>query len=221
MQNRRMERSAAWSGIVGAIVLVASAVIPGSFPSIYAPTADIASYIGAHPFLLNLAAWLTLPAVAFVLWFAYGLFDYLRDPSDRDRSLGQWGRGGAVIWAALMIASAALMATAAVRAPGPTASLPMLYIFDLVLFVFAFGAFGAFVFGVAHEARRRNAMPGWLNAFGYLVFIVDVLYTLTIFCPSPDWGLSGYPSYVAPLLSALWILVASIVLLRSVPRTAA
>jgi hypothetical protein len=219
MQNRSMERSAAYSGIVGAIVFVLSGVLPGMFPPINAGSADLSTYISSHAFTLALSAWLAIPAVAFILWFAYGLFDYLRDPQDRDRSLGQWGRGGAVVWAALTLASSALLATGAIRPPGATASLPAFYVFSVTLFVFAMGAFAAFAFGVAHESRRKSALPGWLNAFGYLVFLVDLAYTLCIF-GTGTWSITGYGAIVAPTLSGLWIFVASIALLAAVPKDA-
>lgn len=220
MQNRNMERSAAYSGILGALLFVVSGMVPGALPSENGSAADLSAYLTAHSSGLILGAWLAVPAVAFVLWFAYGLFDYLRDPSDRDRNLGQWGRGGAVVWAALLLASSALMAAGTIRNPGASASLPALYVFDVILFVFAMGAFAAFAFGAAHESRRRNAMPGWLNALGYLTFLVDFAYTISIFSTG-QWGVTGYGAYVAPLISALWLIAASIVLLVSVPKNAA
>ncbi|MHB8704110.1 MAG: hypothetical protein ACYC8W_08255 [Candidatus Tyrphobacter sp.] len=221
MQNRRMERSAAYSGILGAILFVLSGVLPGQFPPVSATSAEMAAFLSTHTFGMALGAWLAVLAVAFILWFAYGLFDYLRDASDGDRSLGQWGRGGAVIWGALTLASSALLAAAAIRSPGATAELPTLYVFDVVLFVFSMGAFAAFAFGVAHESRRKGLMPGWLNLFGYLVFIVDFVYTLSVFATSDTWGVAGYGTYVTPILSGVWVLIASIVLMVSVPKSTA
>jgi hypothetical protein len=219
MQNRGMERSAAYSGIVGAIIFVASGLMLGQYPSSTAASADIAAYLAAHGAAVVLGAWLTLPAVAFILWFAAGFFDYLRDPADHDRTLAQWGMASAVVWAAIMIATAALQAAVPMRSPGPSASLPALYLSVLVLFTFGMGAFGAFAFAVANESRRKGTMPSWLNALAYLVFVVDVLETLSIF-GSGGSSITGIGAYVVPLLSALWIIAASIVLLVRVPRPA-
>ncbi len=219
MQNRHMERSAAYSGIVGAILYIISALIGGMPPPATGSSATIAGYITAHGSALAISAWLTLPAVAFILWFAFGLFDYLRGSNNADRTLAYWGSAGAIVWAALNIAAVALMAAATIRNPGGSASLPVLYVFDIVMFIFGAGAFAAFAFAAAHEARRQNAMPGWVNAFGYLVFIVDVLFTLTIFPKAGQFSISGIGTMVTPLISAVWVFFASIALLGRVPKT--
>jgi hypothetical protein len=221
MQNRHMERSAAYSGIVGAILYVIAGIVPGVPPPASDSTAQVAAYIAAHSNMLALGAWLTLPAVAFILWFAIGFFDYLRDQSNGDRTLIQWGVAGAIIWAALDVVSVSLMGAAAIHNPGTGLSLMTLYLFDVVMFIFGFGAFAAFAFAAANEGRRRGAMPGWLNAFGYLVFIVDALFTLTVFGnSSSNFAITGIGAMVTPLLSAVWVLVASIVLLTRIPKTA-
>lgn len=221
MQNRHMERSAAYSGIVGAILYIIAGLIPGAPPSATESAAQVSGYVTAHSGALAIAAWLTLPAVAFILWFAIGLFDYLRDQNNTDRTLAQWGVAGAVVWTALNVVAVSLMGAAAIHNPGAGASFMVLYLFNIVMFVFSFGSFAAFVFAAANESRRRGAMPGWLNAFGYLVFIVDALFTLTIFGnPGTAFAITGVGTMVTPLLSAVWVLVASIVLLVRIPKTA-
>lgn len=220
MHNRRMERSAAYSGILGAILFVISGVLPGSFPPPNATTGDIASYISGHAAALSISAWLALPAVAFILWFALGLFDYLRTPDSTDRTLAQWGAAGAIVWAALILAADTLQVSSVIRSPGANTMLPTIYVFDIALFTFGMGAFAAFAFAAANESRRKNATPGWLNALGYLVFVVDVLYSLTVLAGDGNFGITGIGAYVSPLLSMLWVLLASIVLLVSVPKTA-
>lgn len=220
MQNRRMERSAAYAGIVGALLFLASGLIPGQFPPYSAGASTIATYLSGHVFSLTLAAWLELPAVAFILWFAFGFFDYLRSPNDTDRALSQWGSAAVVVASVLTIVSGVLQ-FAAVARPADIASIPAWgYVFDIGLFVFAMGSFGAFAFAVAHVSRRKNAMPGWLNWLGYLVFIVDALFTLSIFSTSVAWSITGYGSYVAPLLTSIWIIVASIVLATRTSQSA-
>ncbi len=219
MQNRHMERSAAYAGVVGAILYIVSGLVGGVPPSATESSANIAAWIAAHAGLLLISAWLTLPAVAFILWFAVGFFDYLRSGNDGDRTLAQWGVLGAAIWAALNVVAVGLMAAAAIRNIGGTASYPVLYIFDIVLFIFGAGAFAAFAFAAANDARRHNAMPGWINGFGYLVFVVDLLFTLSIFPSSGQFSISGIGTMVTPLISALWVLCASIALLARIPKT--
>jgi hypothetical protein len=219
MHNRRMERSAAYSGVAGAILFVISGVLPGAFPPPNATATEMSSYISSHATALSVSAWLALPAVAFVLWFALGLFDYLRTPDDTDRTLSQWGAAGAIVWAALILATETLQVAAVIRSPGSSAILPTIYTFDITLFVFGMAAFAAFAFAAANESRRKNATPGWLNALGYLTFVVDVLYSLTVLAGTGNFGITGIAAYIAPMLSMLWVLLASIVLLVSVPKT--
>lgn len=220
MQNRHMERSAAYSGIVGAILYIISGLVGGVPPPATAGSATIAGYVGAHSGALLLSAWLTLPAVAFILWFAFGLFDYLRSANDADRTLAYWGAAGAIVWGALNFVAVALMAAAAILQLGATASFPLLYVFDITLFIFGAGAFAAFAFAAANEARRHNAMPGWINAFGYLVFIVDLLFTLSIFPKTGQFSIAGIGTLVTPIISAVWVFFAAIALLGRVPKTA-
>jgi hypothetical protein len=211
-----MERSAAYSGILGAVVFAASGVIPGAFPDARSSSSTLAAYLAGHHVPMLLSAWLALPAAAFILWFAYGLFDYLREPDGGDRTLLQWGAAGAAIWAALLVASSALQAGITIN---PGTDLATLYVIDVILFVFAMGAFAMFAFTAANAARRTGALPGWLNALGYLVFVVDLLFTLTIFSAGGALSITGFGVIIAPALSALWVLVASFVLLVSVPKT--
>ncbi len=214
-----MERSAAYSGIVGAILYVISGIIPGAPPPATESAAQIAGYMTSHSTALAIAAWLTLPAVAFILWFAIGLFDYLRDQNNTDRTLAQWGVAGAIVWATLNIVAVSLMGAAAIHGLNASPTFTLLYLFDIVMFIFGFGSFAAFAFAAANESRRRGAMPGWLNAFGYVVFIVDALFTLTIFGGPGTFAITGVGTMVTPLLSALWVFVASIVLLARVRKT--
>jgi hypothetical protein len=218
MHNRNMERSSAYSGIVGAILFVISGVIPGQFPQTTASSTDISAYGLAHGTALSISAWLTLPAVAFILWFAVGLFDYLRDPDGKDRTLLQWGVASAIAWAALLLTSAALEAAFVIRNPGTSATLPTMYVYSFVLFAFGMGAFAAFAFSAANAGRRQRAMPQWLTLLGYLVFVVDVLWSLTIFSHAGTISVTGIGAIVAPVVSAIWIFLASVVLLVSVPR---
>ncbi len=220
MHNRHMERSAAYSGIVGAILYIVAGLIPGMPPPVTESGSSIAAYVTSHNATLALSAWLTLPAVAFILWFAIGFFDYLRDPNDTDRTLAQWGAAGAIIWTALNVIAASLMGAATIRNPGAGASFPTLYVFDVVLFIFGFGAFAAFAFAAANEGRRQGAMPGWLNVLGYLVFIVDAAFTLTMFASTGAFAITGVGTIVTPVISSVWLLLASIVLLTSIPKAA-
>lgn len=219
MRNNHMVRSAAYSGVLSAIVFAVSFVIPGAFPSLTATASELAAYGSAHGGALAASSWLTIPAVAFFLWFAAGYFEYLREPDDADRVLLQWGLASAVVFSALNLAGAALQAASVLRDAG--ASLPILYATDTVLFVVGMGAFAGFAFAAANEGRRSKRTPGWLNAIGYLVFVVDALFTLSLLAPaSSPWSVTGYGAYVAPLLSILWVLVAGVVLIVRVPTSA-
>lgn len=218
MRNPSLERSGNYAGILGAILFALSGILPGQLPPTDASATDISTYIDSHRAMLALSGWLAVPAVVFILWFAYGTFDRLRDPEGRDRPLLQWGGAGVVTSAALTLASAALEAVAGLRPLAGSDALALLYVFSVALFVFSMGGFAVFAFSVATAARRRRAMPGWLNAFGYLIFVIDALYTLTVLVPHGLFSPASIWAIITGLLSALWVLVASIVLLASTPK---
>ncbi|MGH7736297.1 MAG: hypothetical protein ACREMP_00255 [Candidatus Tyrphobacter sp.] len=218
MQNRGMERSAGYAGILGALIFIAVGVIPMPYPPASASAAAIAAYGSSHVVSTTISDWLTFPAVAFIIWFGVGLFDYLRKSTDRDWTLSQWGGTGLVVWGAILLIDSALQQALVMRNPGGVATLPALYALVTLLLVFAMGSFGAFAFAVAHESHRKSALPQWLNAFGYLVFAVDLLYTISIFSRFGHTGVDGYGSFVAPLLSAIWIIMTSAVLLTSLQK---
>ncbi len=94
----------------------------------------------------------------------------------------------------------------------------VVHVFDITLFVFGMAAFAAFAFAATSESRRKNGRPDWLSALGYLVFGVDVLYSLTVLAGGGTFGITGIGAYVSPMLSMLWVLLSSIVLLVSVPK---
>ncbi len=218
MQNPSLQRSAGYAGILGAICFALSGILPGQLPQTEASASDIAAYIASHRAVLEFGGWLLLPSVALILWFVYGMFDYLRDPEGRDNLLVRWGGAGAIAFATLGLASAALEAAAALRPSAASDVLATIYVFDIVLVAFSSGAFAMWVFSVAKMGGRRGALPGWLNAFSYLVAVLNALYTLSVLVPSGPFSPASVSVIVTGMLSALWLLVASIVLARSVAK---
>ena len=77
MENVHAERSAGWSVLCYVAVLIIATFFNSGMPGIDVKPSDAALAFDQHRFTLLCGAWLTFPAVAFLLWFLVGLRGYL------------------------------------------------------------------------------------------------------------------------------------------------
>ena len=153
-----------------------------------------------HRVMAIVAAYLmVLGALAFV-WFATSLQQRLRERSD-----GTMMVGFAWLFAALAIASALVRATipggwifGSLTIPSGDLAAQLDGIGEATLLVGGALSAGAFLAAACHATRRSVVFPAWLTTAGYVVAVLQF----------------GAAFFFPFALFPLWVLVASIVLLR-------
>ncbi|HEV3450844.1 MAG TPA: hypothetical protein VG869_06520 [Acidimicrobiia bacterium] len=202
--NPRLGRVGAWMGVAFVVLFVAGTfAIP--MPSDNKKTAEWAKWWtdSGHRAGAIVGAYLTVLGVLAFIWFASSL---------RDR----FGEGGRLMFTFGSIFAALALVSVMVRVSIPGAkqfgSTPVPAGGDLarqfdqigfaLLLVAGALAAGLFVGMASHLARRSGTLPGWLTIAGYVVAVLQLV--ASFFFPF--------------LLFLLWVLVASIVLLRRATR---
>jgi hypothetical protein len=204
--SARVSRVAAWMGIAFAVLFVAGNFVP--------PTAKHQSNTLEWAQLWNTSGHRTSAIIGAYL-LILGMLAFIYFASSFRARIGD-GSGMmlafAVLFAVFAMAAGLIGATIAgakvfTNAPIPAGALSQqLNSLAGGLIVVPGGlAAGAFVGVAAHLARRAGVLPGWLTIAGYIVAILQLAAVL----------------FLPLLLVPLWVLVVSIVLLRSESKTPA
>jgi hypothetical protein len=197
--SAKLSRIGAWAGIAFTVLFVAGFIV---FPTPENGNTNPADWEGwwsdsGHRVGAVIGAYLMVLGLLAFVWFMWSLHRRLRDS------------GPMVIFGALFAAVA--LVSALVRAtiaggklfgddPVPSAELSRMFDsigFALLLVAGALTA-GAFVALASYHARRHGLLPGWLTTAGYVVAVLQLA--------------GGF--FIPFALFPLWVLVASIVLLR-------
>ena len=208
MRNKHMDRSAGYSGIAFIVITIAAFIIQG-FPPSQAPSA-VADFIASRQTMWLVGAWLTLPGVALLLWFASGLNDYLRDAEGMEATLLRWAFAGALIGGMMAVLSAVV---AVVMAYHPLAVALATPLFDLSGMLATLGFFPSawWIWGVSNCARRQGRWPMWVIWLGFLAALLSAAASLAgIFAGTPLAFTLGQG-----IVSFVWIVVVSVILIRA------
>lgn len=223
MYNQHVERSAGFAGIAFVIVVVIAAALPGIPPLAGAAPHDIAGYVTAHHTAWLISAWLTLPMLAFFLWFVVQLRAYLRLAPQVDDGLPTYTLAAGVVAAAMLVVLASL--EAALTYPLATQSADelilraMFYAFTEVA-TLLFLPLAVMVLGASHSGRRHASLPPALVAFGYLTAVLLAAGSLSIFFNDGFFALGAVaPAVIALLPLGIWIAWTALALIRA-PRGA-
>jgi len=210
------ERWARAAGIAFVIFAVLAFVVGGETPAVGDTVEDVASYYDGDRGKVLVSSALFAIGLGFWIWFAGMLANNLREHGE--------GRVAATIVAAVAAFVAIQLVATAVNAvlaysvagsgePGVTKAL-----FDLswALDALAAAPSAVFFFAASFGLRRANMVPAWL---GWAALGVAVLFCLRLTNWASDgfWSPTGGYLFILIPLTLLWILVASIVLVRSAP----
>jgi len=216
VSNDRAGRLGAWMGIAFVVLFVAGFIVfptpNGSKAQDTAKWADWWNDSG-HRVAAVIDAYLVVLGVLAFVWFAWTLRRRLQD-RDLGRDLGGLMFTFGSLFAGIAMVSALVRASIAGakqfgNTPVPSGDFARQFDqigFALLLVAAALCA-GIFVAIASFLARRTGALPGWLTAAGYVVGVLQLL--ASFFFPF--------------ILFVLWVLIASIVLVRrgsSAPRAA-
>jgi len=212
--NAQLSRWAPLSGIAFVVLLIVGLVLIADIPDADAPDQEIADYLADSSVhvrnIIGLYLW-TLAGVSF-LWFVAHLRGVLRQAEGEAGTLSGLAFGAGVVFAALLMASAAAIAAVAGAielgnatepAPDFVRMMPQLG-YATLLFG---GAFAAIVLIVSTSivALQTGALPRWLIWLGFAAALVLLL------------AFAFLPMIALPI----WVLAVAVVLLRRPAEQAA
>jgi hypothetical protein len=219
MENVHAERSAGWSVICYVAVLIIATFFNSGMPGIDVKPSDAALAFDQHRFTLLCGAWLTFPAVAFLLWFLVGLRSYLTAAPGRPEGLPTFALIAGVVMAASSLWAACLQIAAVYFPPDTFTANGLSGIFDAFVFVqggLGYAPVAIFLFAAAHSMRRHESAPRWLAMLGYTASFGATLATLSIFFSYGDMAPGGAgPGIVGALPAAAWLIATGIVLIQN------
>lgn len=215
VNDRFLERFGAASGIVFVLLFVAGMFF-GSPPDFGAPAEEVSRYYIEDQKAIQTTVVLFTVGLFFFLCFLTSMRDVLRAAEGDTGRLSTVVFGGGLLTIATFIVTLTFVAGAAFR-PGETPPEITGTLDDLSFLAFAPGACGLVAFFAATAALtlRTKVLPAW---FGWLAVVPAISNAFTVgvvFGDSGPFSANGIFSYVGFFSFLIWILGASIVLVRS------
>jgi len=219
MQNVHAERSAGWSALSFAVIVIVATLPSLGFPPLGTSPANLAAYVDTHRAGLLWGAWLTFPAGAFFLWFVAGLRTYLQQGGGRQEGLPDYAFAAGILAVATALVQACLQSAFAYAPPDAFQANGLASLYYALLFMLnglGFAPIAIFLFAAAHSMRRHASAPGWLAWLGYIAAAGAGLATLTIFFTNPALSPTGAAGAAIGALPALiWVIATGIVMIRT------
>jgi hypothetical protein len=215
---RDWERIGALSGILFFAAVVASFFTPET-PDADDPTAEIARSIADDRTAHLLSVYLQGIASLLFLVFVGALWSRLRRAEvDRGPSVlvALGGVGSALI---ILVSSGVFLALIEAADEGrEPAAVRALFELDEIVFIVIGWTSAAFYAGVALSSLSTRSLPSWLGWIAAALAVVFVVGFLGVFSESDEGGVLGVIFFIGLLVNFLWVLAASILMLRASPR---
>lgn len=127
--------------------------------------------------------------------------------------------GGGAVAAAMVIAGSAVLSGAVFQVAGAGDANLNHALYDVANdFFFAAGfGFAAFFAGAAVAVAATRALPSYLAPAGLVLAVLNAASGIGFFAKSGFFAIGGAFGIIVPLLSLVWIVAASIAMLRPVP----
>jgi hypothetical protein len=219
---RRWDLVAAVAGLVfTAIVLatIASPSPPGTDVASTAIAADILAHHAGHQWSV-LAGYLSEVAL---LFFLAGVWSRLRRSEERGGLFASAFGLSAGVFTAVLMASEGLY-LALVEGAGEAADEPAALRALVLLYTWAGGSIlpagAALMLAAAAGILATQAFPRWLSWLAAVTAVCLLLGLASIFQEDTEGGLAGIAGFVGFLLTLVWVLAASVVLLVRAGRAA-
>jgi hypothetical protein len=202
------------AGIGFVLFVVLAFVVGGDTPTVGDPVEDVVSYYDGDRGKVLVSSALFAIGLGFWIWFAGTLANNLRE-----RGEGRVAAtiiGAAAAFVAIQVVTTGLNAVLAYSVAGSGEPGVTKALFDLTWALDALAAVPSAVFFLAASfgLRRTGMVPVWLSWAALGVAVLFFL-RLTNWASDGFWSLTGGYLFILIPLTLLWILVTSIVLVRS------
>jgi hypothetical protein len=212
MDDARWERWGAIGGILFVICIVVSGFLPGSPPMTSDSVREMAKFVADKSDEIRIAGYLGAVAIIPFFWFLGALWRLLRRGEGGSPFLAVMaalgGAFGAVMGALGGIVLAVLPLT---RSSLTAGSLRTLYVLSTDIAFMALFGIATLTLSASVVFIRSHVMPAWLGYLGILTAIVALIGAGATVSTNDTLFAFGFAGY---LLSALWVLILSVLMLR-------
>jgi hypothetical protein len=203
------------SGILASACFLVGFFLPGTPPKADDSTSQISSFLSenrdsilAGDFLIGLGG---LFLLAFAASMAYHVTASIQEA---EHGLGSMIRGGAAVGIALLLAGAAVLNGVTFESAGTGAHVRAFWDAGSDLFVMSGFGFAA-LFGAAALANARShVFPAWMTSLAALAGLLNVVGGVALFAKSGFFANGGAFGFIVPIVSTIWVLAASGMMLR-------
>jgi hypothetical protein len=213
-----IRRLGGMAGIIFVVIGVVAVFLPGAPPKAD-EVAKISTYLTDKRGSILAASYLTCLAFVFFLLFVGALRSHLGAADPTQFRLGSGALAGGVAATSMVIAGTAVINGAAfqVAAAGDANLNHALYDVANDLFIAAGFGFAAFFVGAAVGVAVTGALPSALAPAALVVALVNLVSGVGFFAKSGFFAIGGAYGFIVPLVSLLWVLAASVAMMRSGP----
>jgi len=218
MDDSKWERWGALGGILFVVLVVVSAFLPGSPPKTSDSTAEMVKFVADKGDQLRCAGYLGAVAIVPFFWFIGSLWRLLRrDEGGAPRLAVMAALGGAFAATVGAVGGIVLALLPMVRSSLTPGLLRVLYILSTnIAFMSLFGI-ATLVLSASVIFIRTRGMPVWLGYLGIVTAVVALIGAGATVSTNDTLFTFGFIGF---LLAALWILILSVLMLRSAPEAA-
>lgn len=214
MNDTKFERLSLLVGGIGfAVLVLLSALIPGSPPGVDDSASDIVDYFQDHDTAIQWAAFLTGVGVILALWWLSGLWRAMRKAEAGDPRLTIMAATGFVLAGAAALVSAAVNSSVALRIDDVAAGSKYFYTLSFVIGGMTNFGIAAMVLAVSALAIRTKFLPSWLAWSGA---VLGVLFVAAGCAVADDSDAALGLGFVVFLLWLVWFVILSVLLARKV-----
>jgi hypothetical protein len=212
VQARRM---AGIAGIIFVVIGVISVFLPGTPPKAD-EVSKITSYFTDKRGSILAANYLTCVAFVFFLLFVSALRTHLGAVDPTGLRAGSALLAGGVAAAGLIFAATGVLngAVFQIASAGDANLNHALYDVANDIFLTTGFPFAVFFVGAAVAVRVTGALPNWLAPAALALALLNLVVGVGFFAKSGFFAIGGAYGFIVPVATLLWILAASVVMLR-------
>lgn len=208
------ERWARAGGIGFAVFTIASFIVGGEPPKVSDSADEVVSYYTDDRGQVLISSFLFAVGLVLLLWFAAAIANTLRERGEG--RVAATVLAAAAAWVPIQLVLTAIGAALAhsIAADGDAAVVRALFSLSWVLDMLGALPIAVFALATSIGLRRTQMTPEWLSWGGIAVAVLLALRSTT-WARDGFWSPTGEYLFIVIPLALLWILVTSIVLVRS------
>jgi hypothetical protein len=218
--NSNWERWGRAAGAAFVVLTIAAFVVGGEPPSVGDPASDVVSYYGGDRSQILVSSVLFVLGLGFFLWFAATLANNFRERGEGRVGVTVIGAATAFVTVQVVVTGLNAVTAYSVAAIDDGAIAKAFFDLQWTLDVLAAVPSLVFFLAVGMGFLRTAMAPRWLAIAAVLIAVLFALRT-TNWASDGFWSPTGEYLFVLIPLVSLWILVTSIVLVRSSAQAAA